>query len=159
MSTENNSPAPDREIIDRAERLKEALKLAGGAAAVARKIGMPMPTLNNYIAGRDMKASAVVALADGCGVSVEWLATGRGDISRGHQSGNSEMASYFGDYLYKPANFMGLCLLLSLCQEYHHRGGEVPTLADVFGWIGPLYPKAHKLQDKKIEFNAEGTIL
>ena len=86
MSTESNVPAPDREIIDRAERLKEALRDAGGAAAVARKIGMPMPTLNNYIAGRDMKASAVVALADGCGVSVEWLATGRGDIAPGRQS-------------------------------------------------------------------------
>ena len=157
MSTESNVPAPDREIIDRAERLKEALRDAGGAAAVARKIGMPMPTLNNYIAGRDMKASAVVALADGCGVSVEWLATGRGDIAPGRQS--EGLASYFGEYLYKSANFMGLCLLLSLCQEYHHRGGEVPTLEDVFEWIGPLYPKAHKLQVKKIEFNAEGTIL
>ena len=157
MSIESNVPAPDREIIDRSERLKEALKFAGGAAAVARKIGMPMPTLNNYIAGRDMKASAIVALADGCGVSVEWLATGRGDMSPGRQDGG--MTSYFGEYLYKPANFMSLCLLLSLCQEYHHRGGEIPTLADVFGWIAPLYPKAQKLQDKKIEFNAEGTIL
>ncbi len=73
------STAPDAEkaeIAERAERLKEACRIAGGATVVARKIGMPMPTLNNYLGGRDMKASAMVRLAQAAGVSVEWLATG-----------------------------------------------------------------------------------
>ncbi|GGG30738.1 hypothetical protein GCM10010964_18320 [Caldovatus sediminis] len=44
---------------------------------------MPVGTLNRYIAGRDMKASALVALAAACGVRVEWLATGRGAMTPG----------------------------------------------------------------------------
>ena len=71
--------AEKAEIAARAGRLKEACRIAGGATVVARKIGMPMPTLNNYLAGRDMKASAMVRLAQAAGVSVEWLATGTTD--------------------------------------------------------------------------------
>lgn len=41
---------------------------------------MPLTTLGRYLGGRDMKASAMVALAEATGVSLEWLATGRGPM-------------------------------------------------------------------------------
>lgn len=65
------------ELLDRAARLRQAVKAAGGNKAVARRAGMPVGTLNNYLTGRDMKAAALVALADVCHVTVDWLATGR----------------------------------------------------------------------------------
>ncbi|MFT9091541.1 MAG: S24 family peptidase [Gluconacetobacter sp.] len=64
------------EVKARAERLRSAVKNAGGNTQVAARAGMPFGTLNRYIAGRDMKASAMVALAKACGVSLEWLAEG-----------------------------------------------------------------------------------
>ncbi|WP_342628201.1 LexA family transcriptional regulator [Nguyenibacter vanlangensis] len=43
---------------------------------MAIRAQMAVGTLNNYIAGRDMKASAMIALARACGVPLEWLAVG-----------------------------------------------------------------------------------
>lgn len=64
---------------ERAERLREAVRAAGGNQAVAARAGMHVGSLNNYLRGRDMKASAMVALADACAVGLEWLATGSGE--------------------------------------------------------------------------------
>lgn len=64
-------------VRDRADRLRRAVRAAGGNQVVADRVGMPVGTLNRYIAGRDMKASALVSLAAACNVSLEWLATGR----------------------------------------------------------------------------------
>ncbi len=61
------------------ERLREAVAEAGGNQAVMRRSGIPSRTLSHYLAGREMRASTLVALADACGVSAEWLATGRGE--------------------------------------------------------------------------------
>ena len=47
---------------------------------------MPIATLSNYLAGRDMKAEALVTLAEVCRVSLEWLATGRGEPGFGFQT-------------------------------------------------------------------------
>jgi transcriptional regulator with XRE-family HTH domain len=65
------------EVAERAARLKTAVKAAGGNQAVAQRASMNLGTLNNYIAGRDMKAASMVALAKACNVSLDWLATGR----------------------------------------------------------------------------------
>ena len=73
-------PASNPELGSRADRLRRAVKLAGGNLAVARQAGVPLGTLNKYIAGRELPADNLVALADACGVSVEWLATGRGEM-------------------------------------------------------------------------------
>jgi phage repressor protein C with HTH and peptisase S24 domain len=72
------------EVKARAERLRSAVKNAGGNTQVAARAGMPFGTLNRYIAGRDMKASAMVALAKACGVSLEWLADGNEVAPGGH---------------------------------------------------------------------------
>jgi hypothetical protein len=69
---------PMVEVAARTERLREAVEAAGGPKRVSRRSGVPLASLNNYRGGRDMKAAVLVALADACRVSVEWLATGRG---------------------------------------------------------------------------------
>ncbi|MDE2580108.1 MAG: helix-turn-helix transcriptional regulator [Rhodospirillales bacterium] len=71
-------PAPNSEISERAARLREAVGRAGGNKAVAARSGVPVGTLNNYLAGRDMKVGAMIALAHATHVNLEWLATGRG---------------------------------------------------------------------------------
>jgi hypothetical protein len=68
----------NREAAERALRLKQAVQSAGGNKAVSEKSGIPLATLGDYLAGGEWKLSRVIALADACGVSVEWLATGRG---------------------------------------------------------------------------------
>ena len=65
--------------IEATNRLKKAVQDAGGATAVGRQAGIPIATLKSFLNGRDVRRSALVAIADACGVSVEWLATGRGE--------------------------------------------------------------------------------
>ena len=74
------------EVKARAERLRAAVKNAGGNTQVAARAGMPFGTLNRYIAGRDMKASAMVALARACDVSLDWLAEGVEDANDNRSS-------------------------------------------------------------------------
>lgn len=61
----------------RAERLREALAKGGGRIKVAEQIGIHPQSLTRYLAGRDMPTSNLVAIAEACAVSLEWLATGR----------------------------------------------------------------------------------
>lgn len=67
---------PKLEAEERTARLREAVKRAGRAPAVADRSGVPYATLNKYLAGRDMPTINLIAIARACGVSVEWLATG-----------------------------------------------------------------------------------
>lgn len=79
MTAENaNSGAnsEDPSVLARAERLKSAVRKAGGSKPVADRSGVPFGTLNKYLAGREMRASAMIALARACGVSLDWLAEG-----------------------------------------------------------------------------------
>ncbi len=62
------------------QRLRQAVTQAGGHAAVVAKSGVKRSTLTRFLAGHEIKQRALVALADACRVSVEWLATGRGDM-------------------------------------------------------------------------------
>lgn len=57
-------------------RLRHAVDLAGGTAAVARLIGMPAGTLHRYRRGREMQIGAAIDIARATGVSLEWLLTG-----------------------------------------------------------------------------------
>ncbi len=68
------------EESDGRERLRIAIKRAGGNKVVAQKSGVPIATLGGYIAGRDMKQSSLIALARACGVNVGWLAAGEGPM-------------------------------------------------------------------------------
>lgn len=76
-------PSSEGAIAERALRLRQAVKDAGGNAAVSRSSGLPLNTLNRYLAGRDMKAANMIALAEATKVSLDWLASGRGPMRLG----------------------------------------------------------------------------
>lgn len=63
-----------------ADRLRQALRHAGSQRAVSRKSGISERSLTRFLSGQDVKTSDLVALADACGVPIEWLAAGRGQM-------------------------------------------------------------------------------
>jgi transcriptional regulator with XRE-family HTH domain len=64
-----------------ARRLHQAVRAAGGNQAVARRSGVPLATVNNYVRGRSgMKIEPLWALATACNVSLEWLVAGGADF-------------------------------------------------------------------------------
>jgi transcriptional regulator with XRE-family HTH domain len=80
-SEAKNRPTPqvaDRESnLEVAGRLHETVRAAGGNQAVARRSGVPLATVNNYVRGRNgMKIGPLSALAAACNVSREWLVSG-----------------------------------------------------------------------------------
>lgn len=88
--TLNSDFGPDEketEVAERTLRLQQAVQAAGGNTQVAIRAQMPLSTLSRYLSGRDMKATALVALANACNVSVEWLAKGQGEAARGDLEG------------------------------------------------------------------------
>ena len=81
VTSENfRAESDSSELKERAERLRLAVRQAGGNNAVAARAGVPVATLNGHISGRDMKSATLVALADACGVHIAWLAAGRGPM-------------------------------------------------------------------------------
>lgn len=84
--------AEERLKADIAKRLRWAVERAGGPGVVSAKSGVVLRTLGNYTSGKnDVKATALVRLAEVCGVSVEWLATGQ-------ESAEEEAKSDFSSY-------------------------------------------------------------
>lgn len=71
------------EALERGGRLREAVRLGGGAAEISRRTGIPDSTLGGYMAGREMKFGNAVALAEATGVRLDWLATGAGPMREG----------------------------------------------------------------------------
>lgn len=68
----------DKSSEDLIARIRTAINLAGGPSAVARKSGLSRRTINAYRAGETTPSSArIIALANGTGVSPEWLLTGK----------------------------------------------------------------------------------
>lgn len=127
---------------------------AQGASAVSHRAQMPLPTLSNYMKGRDMKASALVKLAAACNVSIEWLATGQGAGSQGngrYQEVVSEDSIFGRDLLESPANFSILMILLRSCQE-SFRGQDRPQLRTAFRWVAQPYRQGHLMSDRYLEF-------
>ena len=64
------------------KRLHEAVHLGGGNKNVSARTGLALRSLSNYLAGREMRKSALVAISDACGVNLEWLLAGRGPRER-----------------------------------------------------------------------------
>jgi hypothetical protein len=71
-------PAGKSEADARGERLKDAVRAAGGPSTVIAKTGISESTLGNYQKGGEMKLSSAIALAQATGVRLVWLATGIG---------------------------------------------------------------------------------
>lgn len=62
-----------------AQRLREAVVQAGGATRVAQVSGIPLTTLNNYLAGRsEPKRPALAVLAQVLRRDIAWLVAGGG---------------------------------------------------------------------------------
>jgi hypothetical protein len=139
----------DAVLVERAERLKDAVRRAGGTAVVVRATNMPTPTLNNYLSGRDMKVSALVTLADATNVSVEWLATGRGDRA---PSSPVQSDLFDASILDAPVHFWGLFVAIRSAREWFEKSGVRPTLRELFMWIGGPYRASVNLPDRPIDF-------
>jgi transcriptional regulator with XRE-family HTH domain len=153
-----NEPTDDAEahvqISERVSRLREAVGKARGPKAVAEKAGMAATTLNNYLAGRDMKVSALVALATACEVSVQWLATGDESGLSPSQTIGAKFPGFSSKILSEKAHFWALFILLRTCQDYHQQMHLVPSLAEVFEWVAPNYERARALPDARVEFKS-----
>jgi hypothetical protein len=70
----------NRIALEAGIRLRQAVELAGGPSHVSRVSGVHLRSLNDYLKGREMRQGVLIALADACGVSIEWLTTGRGHM-------------------------------------------------------------------------------
>lgn len=68
------------DAIARAERLRQAIREAGGNKLVSARTGIPKTTLDGYLAGGEQKLSNTIALAAATGVRLEWLAAGTGPM-------------------------------------------------------------------------------
>lgn len=71
---------PVQPLKARGDRLRDAVRQAGGTRAVSQKAGIPPSTLHNYLSGQEMKLSQVVALASATGVRLDWLVSGDGPM-------------------------------------------------------------------------------
>lgn len=62
------------------ERLKLAVKSAGGVALISQQADIPKRTLETYLSGQtEPKVSKIIAIAKSCGIDVGWLMTGEGE--------------------------------------------------------------------------------
>ncbi|MBW7863066.1 MAG: helix-turn-helix domain-containing protein [Candidatus Hydrogenedens sp.] len=60
------------------ERLAELIG-SEPVATFAKRCGVPESNIRTYLQGKRPRVDRLVLIADGAGVSLEWLATGRGD--------------------------------------------------------------------------------
>ena len=65
------------QLAEAAERLRWAVhQRGGGPRAVSANSGIPLSSLGQWLAGREMRTSAVARIAQVCGVDPAWLAWG-----------------------------------------------------------------------------------
>lgn len=69
-----NAPDSNHDFIN---RFRECCDQLGSVAKLAERIGVHKNTLRKYGQGTEPPRHNLVKIADACGVSVEWLATGR----------------------------------------------------------------------------------
>lgn len=69
-----------REFLALANRIRLCVEKFSTIADASAKMGISLSTLNNYLSGRnDVKVSMLVKMALAADVSIEWLATGKGE--------------------------------------------------------------------------------
>ena len=61
-------------------RIREAAKFLGGIKALAAKAGIPLSSMNEYLGGAKLPADRLVAIAHAADLSLDWLATGEGEM-------------------------------------------------------------------------------
>ena len=85
------------EVAEMAEgfsgRIADLADDAGGVAALARKLGIPRSTLDDYANGRrEPKLSQLIEVARSAGLRLEWLATGEGPMRETAPDGAGKMS-------------------------------------------------------------------
>ncbi len=86
------------EAVSRLERLRKAVRQAGGNRVVAERSGVPLSSLGAYMQGkREWRIGAAVALAAACGVSLDWLASGNGSPNNDALPSTSSLPAPSGD--------------------------------------------------------------
>ncbi|GBQ15142.1 hypothetical protein CFR78_04400 [Komagataeibacter rhaeticus] len=78
VSNVNSDVASSDPVV---ERLREAIRNAGGNKRVSALSGVPLGSLTNYLGGRQMPFGAALKIARACTVSLEWMA-GREDAPK-----------------------------------------------------------------------------
>jgi transcriptional regulator with XRE-family HTH domain len=71
-------PEPDKDFVGRLAELKASV---GSQAELAKRAGLAPTTLQNYFEGGEPTRPMLVSLAEAGGVSISWLAAGRGGSS------------------------------------------------------------------------------
>lgn len=79
------------------ERLRELASKVGSANALAKAAGISQSGIQRYLNGGEPSRKALVAIASAGGVSIDWLATGRGAINDA-----AEDLSGMKDYAFVP---------------------------------------------------------
>lgn len=79
-----------------AERLEKVVALAGGQAELARRSGVSLRAIGDYLRAKTMPRDYIVTrLADGGGVRFEWLLKNDGAMRGGTQLVEERRAGYF----------------------------------------------------------------
>ena len=132
--------AGDDVALQRGERLRDAAAMIG-ITRVATEAGVPYTTLRGYMAGGDMKLSAIAALAKVCGVTIDWIAYGnemaaapdgsRIARSSGAPDGVSTSAQFRSDLIDVRALGRELRIPVDELKVFHGRGDAMdPTVRD-----------------------------
>jgi transcriptional regulator with XRE-family HTH domain len=131
-------------------RLRSAIDSAGGTAEISKKSGIPVSSINDYLNGREPRFSRIFAIAQACGVSLDWLA---GKHSIGTSTDKvSEILILSDEFVRAPAHFWGLLVSIQSAREWFRFSGGAPTLLDVLRWIGEPYRSSLALPDRPIMF-------
>ena len=81
-------------------RLKAAVKAAGGHGRVSEGSGIASRTLSYLLKGQEPKLSQLLAIAKTCDVRLEWLATGRGPMREGEGPAGPQLPASLQDLDY-----------------------------------------------------------
>jgi DNA-binding phage protein len=135
------------------ERLREAVERGGGPSKVARSSGVPLSTLNDYLAGTDIRLSRGARIAAACGVSLDWLVSGQEIVSSTQDALNKRELNQKdeilpADLLEFPINFYILETCLRSCRYFYSVIGETPTLRDALRWVANPYRQGLSLPDR-----------
>lgn len=75
--SDSQCPIPGGESDTFGTRLRSLIE-GESIAGFARRVGVPEANIHTYLRGMSPQMDKLVRIADACGVTVDWLATGRG---------------------------------------------------------------------------------
>ena len=71
----------ESEVEGIGNRIQELRRNGESIAGFARRVGVPEANIHTYLRGMNPQVDKLVRIARACGVTVDWLATGRGERS------------------------------------------------------------------------------